>query len=55
MMPDPIVTLYNNACCVFVFVLYLAIGLGVISSRPAKRKKRGGIWTQNDSHGETQK
>jgi hypothetical protein len=45
-----LLTIYNQICGVFTAALYLAIIIGVISSRPAKRKKRrGGSWTQDDS------
>ena len=52
---DLIIKLYNHLCCLSVVVLYLAIGIGLISSRPPKRRKKSGTWTQQDSRGATQK
>lgn len=52
---DLIVKLYNQLCCLTNVVLFLAIGVGVISSRPAKRRKKSGTWTQNDSRGASKK
>jgi hypothetical protein len=44
--------IYNHLCGIITFALYLTIFIGVISSRPAKRKKRsGGSWIQDDSRG----
>jgi hypothetical protein len=50
-----LVELYNHLCCLTVIAIYLAIGIGLVSSRPAKKRKRSGVWTQNDSQGNGKK
>jgi len=37
---DLIITLYNNVCCVGTALIFLALGIGVVSSRPKQKKKQ---------------
>jgi hypothetical protein len=42
---------FDDVMCLICVLIYGALFYGMAGSTPKKRRKRGGVWTQDDSKG----